>query len=113
MVAGFSHTVWPGAQLGTGTTGSKRTKNVLRSWSPVARAARQAANSPQFRISATLALTGSADDDRTEAEDPTASPGSASSRRLNPNHRALAGRIVSTGAPGTIASPTSVARMAT
>ena len=45
-----SHTVAP-AWTSIGAVGSARTRNVLRSWSPTARAARHVANSPKPRIS--------------------------------------------------------------
>src|SRR5215472_5235004 len=84
LVAGRSHTVIPGCNPGAlSPTGSTRTRNVLRSWSPTTRAARQVANSPREIISVTRALMASpplADMSRTG--DPSRSSPNWSSRRL-------------------------------
>jgi len=49
------HTIMPGSSLGVGPTGSARSRKLLMSWSPTARAARQTANSPSGLSSVTLA----------------------------------------------------------
>ena len=101
-----SHTVAP-AWTSIGAVGSARTRNVLRSWSPTARAARHVANSPKPRISVIRAGILVPVAPRRSTVAPISIPLSRSSRILNENQRSCAASSVRTGCPGRIASPSS------
>ena len=55
LLASSIHTVMPGSRPSAACRGSARTRKLLMSWSPTARAACQTANSPSGRISVTRA----------------------------------------------------------
>jgi hypothetical protein len=87
---------------------------MFRSWSPAARAARQAANSPQFRSSDKIAGTGPGSPGRpTGTRAPTDRLPRRSSRTLKPNQTPLSGTTVRTASPETTFSPTSGTSSAT
>src|SRR5262249_28261324 len=108
-----SHTVMPGCRPATGVTGSSRSRKLLRSWSPTARAARQVANSPSGRSSVTRAAICLPSSVLSRTSLPTVNPPNASSRTVKANHLSRPTSRVSTGLPTGMISPSSATRMPT